>query len=243
MLSSILLVRLPLFLRVQGTRLLREPLFFGVIVKRTVIYIDGFNLYYGALKGTPYKWLDLKTLFTRILSNTHKITAIKYYTAKIKAHNDDRQAMSRQQVYLRALKTYIPEISICLGHYLTHTIKLPLANSVGKGIQFVNVVKSEEKGSDVNLAVHMLNDAWLDVYDCAVVVSNDSDLAESMCLVKTHHQKLIGLVAPVRAKQRMISKELKRHADFIKMIRDGNLAASQLPAHIPGTTLYKPSTW
>ena len=51
----------------------------------------------------------------------------------------------------------------------------------------VNVIKTEEKGSDVNLAVHLLNDAWLNKYECAVIVSNDSDMAEAMRLVKAHH--------------------------------------------------------
>ena len=50
--------------------------------------------------------------------------------------------------------------------------------------EFTQVYKTEEKGSDVNLALHVLNDAWLDQYDCAVIVSNDSDLAESLRLVK-----------------------------------------------------------
>ena len=48
--------------------------------------------------------------------------------------------------------------------------------------EFVEVIRTEEKGSDVNLAVHLLNDSWIDKFDCAVVVSNDSDLAESMPL-------------------------------------------------------------
>jgi hypothetical protein len=46
-------------------------------MKRTYIYVDGFNLYYGALKNTPHKWLDLKTLFQSMLSpdnNIEKIT-------------------------------------------------------------------------------------------------------------------------------------------------------------------------
>jgi len=36
---------------------------------RTYVYVDGFNLYYSALKNTPYKWLDLRALFARILPN------------------------------------------------------------------------------------------------------------------------------------------------------------------------------
>ena len=58
------------------------------------------------------------------------------------------------------------------------------------------VFKTEEKGSDVNLAVHLLNDCWLDLYECAVVVSNDSDLAEAMRLVNGCRGKMIGLVTP-----------------------------------------------
>jgi hypothetical protein len=34
---------------------------------RTIVYIDGFNLYYGAVKGTPYKWLDLKSVCQKLL--------------------------------------------------------------------------------------------------------------------------------------------------------------------------------
>jgi hypothetical protein len=43
------------------------PLLFLGPVMRTYVYIDAFNLYYGALKGTPYKWLDVKALFGSIL--------------------------------------------------------------------------------------------------------------------------------------------------------------------------------
>jgi uncharacterized LabA/DUF88 family protein len=101
--------------------------------------------------------------------------------------------------------------------------------------------KTEEKGSDVNLAVQLLNDAWRDSFDCAVVVSNDSDLAEAMRLVKVHHpQKLIGLFTPG---ERKTSKQLKAHADFVRSIRLGAVKSSQLPDPIPGTNIYKPLAW
>ena len=106
--------------------------------------------------------------------------------------------------------------------------------------RFERVIKTEEKGSDVNLAVHLLNDAWLGLYDCAVVVSNDSDLAESMRLVKAQHNKVIGLIHP---SQRRASKQLAAYADFIKSVRQGALAKSQLPDPIPGTNLRKPTSW
>jgi hypothetical protein len=50
---------------------------------RTIIYIDGFNLYYGAVKGTPHKWLNLQRYFEMIRQNDD-VVAIKYFTARRK---------------------------------------------------------------------------------------------------------------------------------------------------------------
>lgn len=207
---------------------------------RTYIYIDGFNFYYGAVKGTSFKWLDFKVFFTCLLKSHHQITSIKYFTALVSATPHDPNKAIRQKTYIRALETHIPEIEVFYGHFLSHEISAPLANPLGSK-RFENVIKTEEKGSDVNLAVHLLNDAWLDRYDCAVVVSNDSDLAEAMRLVKEHHsQKLLGLVTPSEGKT---SKQLQKHADFVRKVRRGALAKTQLPSPIPGTTLHKPSEW
>ncbi len=211
---------------------------------RTYIYIDGFNFYYGAVKDTPYKWLNFKKLFEHLLDSKHKILSIKYFTAIVTGKIDPGQPI-RQKTFLRALQKYLPEISIHYGEFLSHNVFKPLAypinkNLFGKNIKFVNVIKTEEKGSDVNLALHLLNDAWLDLYDCAVVVSNDSDLAESLKLVKIQHKKVIGLITPHKTHP---SKELMQYANFNKRIRKGVLAISQLPDQIPGTTIQKPSTW
>ena len=140
---------------------------------------------------------------------------------------------------------HIPEISIHYGEFLSHNVFKPLAYSInkklfGKSIKFVNIIKTEEKGSDVNLALNLLNDAWLNLYDCAIIVSNDSDLAESLRLVKIQHKKMIGLITPNKTHP---SKELMQYADFNKRIRKGVLAVSQLPDPIPGTTIRKPSAW
>ena len=87
----------------------------------------------------------------------------------------------------------------------------------------------------------MLNDAWLNHYDCAVVVSNDSDLDEAMKLVKKHHpEKILGLIMPGKGHP---SKELMKHADFIKRVRPGAMKLSQLPNPIPGTNIHKPNGW
>ncbi len=207
---------------------------------RTYIYVDGFNLYYGALKRTPWRWLDLVALFRGVLQPHHGIVAVKYLTARVSATPRDPAKPQRQNVYLRALTTHRPEVEPIFGHFLTHIVQMPRAPATAN-VRMVNVMKTEEKGSDVNLAVHLLNDAWLDRYDCAVVVSNDSDLSEAMRLVKHHHpQKRIGLIVPGA---RRPSQQLSALADFRRHIRTCALQNCQLPDPIPGTQLHKPATW
>jgi len=211
---------------------------------RTYIYVDGFNLYYGALKGTPYKWLDLRALFTNVLQPHNQIQKIKYYTARVSARPDNPDAPTRQDHYLQALRAHIPEIEIIHGHYIQKPVKMRLAKKIPQRLSmYVTVLKSEEKGSDVNLAVHLLNDAWKDRYDCAVVVSNDGDLAESMRLVRKELRKIVLLLVPGEPSVRPASVQLKRWSSYTKHIPELALAASQLPSPIPGTSITKPPNW
>lgn len=207
---------------------------------RTIIYIDGFNLYYGALKGTQFKWLDLQTLFYKLLGEHHFITEIKYFTARVSAREGDPDAPNRQDAYLNALQAHISNINIYYGHFLTNLVKAKVSNPPKGCPNIVTIIDTKEKGSDVNLALHILNDAWHDRYDCAVLVSNDSDIAEALKFVKNEHKKKIGLIIPGH---RHPSRVLMKYKDFMKEIRHAVLADSQLPSPIPGTTIYKPASW
>lgn len=89
----------------------------------------------------------------------------------------------------------------------------------------------------------MLNDAWRDEYDCAVIVSNDIDLLEALRLVKNQNKKLIGVIFLSTDSKRRPSSELLKHADFIKPIRKHFLEASQLPELIQGTKIHKLLVW
>jgi uncharacterized LabA/DUF88 family protein len=209
---------------------------------RTYIYIDGFNLYYGSVKNTPYKWLDVKKFFENVLHSKHSIDSIKYFTALVSSPLNDPQKTNRQQTYLRALKKHIPELEIYYGHFLSNPIRAPLVTPTATE-KFADVIKTEEKGSDVNIAVHLLNDSWLDKYDCAILVSNDSDLAEGLRLVKEQNHKSVGLFVPGYPKDRDVSRELKRYANFVRPIRPSTLKACQLPDPIPGTNIHKPASW
>lgn len=196
---------------------------------RTIVYIDGFNFYYGQVRGTPWKWLDPAALFAKVLGPENQLSKIRYFTARVQATPRDPRVDSRQDAYLRALTAHCPLIELHFGHFLRHRVRMENANPPPA---MVETWKNEEKGSDVNLAIHLLN----------VVVSNDTDLAESMRLVKAQTSKLIGLVTP-GAPERKTSYQLRKNADFVKPIRRWMLEQSQLPDTIPGTTIRKPVVW
>jgi len=85
---------------------------------RTNFYIDAFNLYYGCLKNTAYKWLNLDEFCRRSLpSPRNQLNRIRYFTALVNARPHDPQQPIRQQIYLRALRT-LPTVTIHYGTYL-----------------------------------------------------------------------------------------------------------------------------
>ena len=205
---------------------------------RTIIYIDGLNLYYGSLKNTSYKWLDLHALCKNLLPKNYDIIEIKYFTARVKPRADNPDVHKRQNIYFRALKQHISCLKIFYGHFSYHDVFMKNAEPPPK---IVKVIKTEEKGSDVNLSVQMLNDAWLDAYDCAVLISNDSDMAEALKLVKTHHsQKHIWLINPTK---NQTSHRLQQYANQVRKIRSRLLVKCQLPQSIPKSSLCKPRQW
>jgi len=207
---------------------------------RTSVYVDGFNLYFGALKGTPYKWLNIKSLCERLLDPHNVIDTIKYFTAYVSPTPSDPDKPLHQQLYVRALRHACPETQVIKGQFRTHIVKKKLAQPIA-GMRYADVYETTEKGSDVNLAVHLLNDAWLDYFDCAIIVSGDSDLAESIRLVRKHHpKKVVGVIAPGK---RTMSKELVKAATFVRTVSTSALAQSQFPDSISGTNIRKPADW
>jgi uncharacterized LabA/DUF88 family protein len=205
---------------------------------RTYVYVDGFNLYYRSLRDTPFKWLDLTALVRRILSPEDQILKIKYFTALVVPTQRDPQKHIRQQTFIRAIETYIPEVEVCYGRFLESRKWMPRADPQ-QSPRFVEVIKVEEKGSDVNLGVHLVHDAAQDVCDCSVVISNDSDLAEALRVAKECYGKTVGVISP----QHPIAADLRENACFFRYIRPRTLARCQLPDPIPNSSIRKPSVW
>jgi hypothetical protein len=255
---------------------------------RTFVYVDGFNLYYGAVKGTPYKWLNIVELAKRVLPASCSVERVKYFTARVSGA-DDPDTPKRQHAYLSALKT-LPEVDILYGRFLAKTIWRPLTNFPVAGAQIhsptvvslpaghhsvkggsltvpatlaVNIYPAlgakrkgaprplldaliaevhtmEEKGSDVNLAAHLLNDAWKASFDAAAVFSNDTDLIEPIRMVTAERKKPVFVVCPGRWQ---MAPGLELVSTHQRHIRRAMLAAAQFPDPIPGTTISKPVGW
>lgn len=88
---------------------------------RTTVYIDGFDFYYGALRGKPWKWLDLGALFTKVLRPQNNVTSVEYFTARVQPSDIDPDVSVRQDAYLRALSAHCPRVELHYGHFLRHT--------------------------------------------------------------------------------------------------------------------------
>lgn len=211
--------------------------------QRAIVYIDGFNLYYGCLQGTGHRWLDLGGLCARLLPND-QVVGVKYFTARVGPRPWNPKKSQAQEVYLRALRT-VPHLSIHFGHFLTHPISARLVTRQRGGPPFVQVWKTEEKGSDVNLASHLLIDGFRGRYDLAVVVSNDGDLKEPIHFVRNELQVPVGVLNPHPTRSWALSPRKLPPGSFYKPIRQGALAASQFPATVKDQTgtFSKPPGW
>jgi uncharacterized LabA/DUF88 family protein len=226
------------------------------LVVRTNVYVDGFNLYNRRLKHRPdLKWLNLKALCDGILRPPMVVQTVNYYTARLSGKLDPGMP-GRQATYLAALAT-VPEISIHYGNFLFSKRWAALAqplDSRPRGYvwtrpipKLVWVEKAEEKGSDVNLACHLVRDALTNVFDVGIIISNDTDLVEPINIAG-NAGKQIGLLSPIERSKRGkkwagAHSLLVAAADFTIYIHNKHLQQAQFPNPIAGTTIRKPAMW
>jgi hypothetical protein len=228
---------------------------------RTYVYVDGFNLFYSSLHDAPeYRWLDLGKL-ARILLPASDILLIRYFTAPIRARLAGPESVSRQQAYWRTLRT-IPHLVRHGGQFQVNRATRDLVDPPATGPRRVFVCDAKEKGSDVNLATHLLVDGFLDRYDVAAVISNDSDLAPPVQMVRDVLRKAVGVIIPLPVKERRAhpetepgeedvadvrrpSRRLREAASFVKTIRESALAQAQFPDVVTDRKgrIVRPAAW
>jgi NYN domain len=214
------------------------------------VYVDAFNLYYGCLMDTPYKWLNLRAL-SEAAFPSDQIADIHYCTARIRPNPHDPDKHVRQDTYFRALKT-LPGLHIHEGSYSRKAVKMPLhpIPAPPTPATLVKVVKHEEKGSDVNLATWLLIDAFEKAFDAAVVITNDSDVAEPIKQVRKRFGYRVMILHSCSRPGRGPSIELRkavsmRGGSTPLVITTALLAASQFPPIMTDAhgTFHKPAAW
>ena len=207
----------------------------------TNLYIDGFNLYYRALKDTPFRWLDVYKL-AETLFPEDTIHRVSYFTARLEARAGNPAQPQRQLVYLRALAT-LPSVDVYYGVFRSGVKRRPLAEPVRGLPAVVSVRNSEEKGSDVNLATRLLVDGFSGEYEQAVVVSNDADFAEAIRYVRDGLGLRVVLVNP--DPNNVSPTQLADSATYVKRLWKSHLKRSQFPDALTDKfgTITKPTGW
>jgi hypothetical protein len=216
---------------------------------RTFVYIDGFNLYYRALKGTRHKWLDIVALSRAVLPGVCQVVRVNYYTARVSGRTNP-DSPKRQHAYLKALAT-LPEVAVHYGSFMVShrwaglvpppRFKPPFALPAGAAPDAANVWKIEEKGSDVNLGAHLVRDACMGVFDVAAVLTNDTDLLEPVRIVRDELKLPVTLLTPVSRP----AVSLAQAASEVRHIKP-YLGPCQLPdpIEVPGKpAIAKPAGW
>lgn len=210
---------------------------------KTNVYIDGFNFYYGCVKNTSYKWLDFRAFLAASYPRL-TLNRIRYFTALVKSDITDQDRTNRQLIYIRALET-IDHHSVHQGQFLRTQKNGELLHPRVPGVTRVRISAWEEKGSDVNIATYLMLDAFNDDFEQAIVLSNDSDLAEPIRLVQVERGLSVGVLSPHNASGKP-SFHLQRIAAFYHQVDRSLLSTSQFPprlADAQGRIITKPRSW
>jgi len=199
---------------------------------KTFVYIDGFNLFYGCLKKSAYKWLDLRAL-SESLTPGHEIDEVKYFTAIVTG-----EKAKDQIIYHHALKS-TAKLKIILGYFRKRQTKYKMPTPPYREVL---VEKHEEKCTDVNIAAHLIYDAAHHCFQQALVITNDADLRGPIEMVS----KKMGLPVWVFNPRLNFPHMVRGEGIFNRWIRAKNLEIAQFPDELTdksGRKLFRPSGW
>jgi uncharacterized LabA/DUF88 family protein len=200
---------------------------------RVITYIDGFNLYFGLRENDwrKYLWIDLAALSRHLLKPDQKLVAAKYFTSRISGSKSKEE---RQSAWLDAVST-LPDVTTHFGRFQNdrkacqkcgHAAFLP-----------------QEKKTDVNIATHLICDAYSDAFDTALIISGDADLVPPVAAVRQLFptKKVIIAFPPKR-----FSAELAMNGSSSFQIYESKFRKSQLPKDVmlpSGTIVSRPAKW
>lgn len=228
---------------------------------RTACFVDGYNLFYGLLAGTPYKWLDLPSLLSHIVRVEHPdsyVSAISFFTSGVKPSLASRGIASKeaQDTYLRAL--IARDVHVFYGRHQLESGKAPRfvnKDTPASRADQVEVWKLEEKETDVHIAISMYRLASREEFlppeqrtQQIVLVSGDTDMTPALKAIREDFPDLhIGVILPHReGVQRTVPGSLKQYANWMRhVVTESELADHQLPPRVPTRKkpAIKPAYW
>ncbi|WP_305906270.1 NYN domain-containing protein (plasmid) [Methylomarinum sp. Ch1-1] len=189
--------------------------------KRAVIFVDGFNLHHAIsdLGKEHYKWLDLTKLSEEFLPRSHFSIAKVFYFSAYAAWIPSEH--KRHKRYIEALKA--TGVTPILGHFKKKENSCKCCDHTW--------TRHEEKETDVNIALHILNEGYQDSYDTAMIISADSDLAPAITMTKqAFPDKKFKVITPP-GKNHCFNLEAATGVPP-KRIRECHLARSLLPEQL-----------
>jgi uncharacterized LabA/DUF88 family protein len=197
------------------------------VPRRTTVFVDGLNFHYGVARRFGIRWINLMALCRRVLSpRWHHVTELRLYTSAFIEGDGEHADPIGQQMHLRALQCH-EAVVLRFGHFKTRRERLRLALPDGSAGDRVPVLALREKGSDVNLAADLVHLAHQKRFEAAVVVSNDSDLAGAIRIVRQEIGLPVGVINPQSGR---LVRELAEVASFVRTLRRQDVAASVLPS-------------
>lgn len=203
------------------------------MTERVTTYIDGFNLYFG-LKDSGWKryyWLDVYRLADNLIKPYQTLAAVKYFTSRVSGPPDKQK---RQATYLEALAT-TPNLTIVYGKYQTNVHRCPTC----KAMEYI----PSEKMTDVNIAVELLGDAYENLFDTALLISADSDLAPPVAKVHTlFPSKRVIIAFPPKRSSKELMKLAKAHFSIGRVMFERSQLRDEV-MKADGYVLKRPSKW
>lgn len=187
---------------------------------RTVVYIDGFNLYHAidALEQDHLKWVNLHALSLSLLQHNDALVAVRYFTAYATWLPN---RYKRHRKYISALKSVGVDV-----HIARFKEKPGKCNSCGA--EWIN---HEEKETDVRIALTILEDSTDGSVEKVIIISADSDLVPVIQSLKKRHPKIIVCVA-VPPKMFKRGRDLQANADIYFQISSQKISEALLPGEI-----------
>lgn len=201
--------------------------------ERVIAYIDGYNLYFGLLDARlqTSRWLDLHGVCTALLKPDQRLDLVRYFTTSVR---NDPDAAKRQAIFIDALRAR-GGIEIDFGVFLSKTVTCRRCNEQWS--------KNEEKRTDVNIAVRLLNDAYDDRFDMALVISGDSDLVPIVESVRERFPRKRVIVA---SPPKRWSTDLAQSAHAAFQVSRAAIRSNRLPDPVltpEGIALRAPEGW